>query len=84
MKALMARANDSPYGLAAGLFTKDTNTGTFVQRNLKAGMVFWNCYHVVDIAAPFGMDSSKRLFAAKVSLTAVIHSFSVVIRLAQC
>lgn len=28
--------------------------GTDLVRRVRAGMVFWNCYHVVDISAPFG------------------------------
>jgi aldehyde dehydrogenase (NAD+) len=51
---LMRRVNDSPYGLAAGIFTTNMSKGQAVAKQVKAGMVFWNCYHVVDIAAPFG------------------------------
>jgi acyl-CoA reductase-like NAD-dependent aldehyde dehydrogenase len=28
--------------------------GNALVRRIRAGMVFWNCYHCVDIAAPFG------------------------------
>ena len=48
------RANDSPYGLAAGIFTKDISIGNYLSKKMRAGMIFWNCYHVVDVAAPFG------------------------------
>lgn len=51
---VLARANATPFGLAAGVFTKDTATGQYLTRGLHAGLVFWNCYHVVDISAPFG------------------------------
>lgn len=52
---VVARANDSPYGLACGIFTKDARKGHDLSRRIRAGLVFWNCYHVVDVAAPFGM-----------------------------
>jgi aldehyde dehydrogenase (NAD+) len=54
LDAIIARANATEYGLAAGVFTKDVTKGNAVTRRLRAGMVFWNCYHVVDISAPFG------------------------------
>jgi acyl-CoA reductase-like NAD-dependent aldehyde dehydrogenase len=54
LEAIAARANDSPYGLAAGIFTSDIKTGQFLAKKIRAGMVFMNCYHVVDVAAPFG------------------------------
>jgi aldehyde dehydrogenase (NAD+) len=51
---VVQRANDSPYGLACGIFTKDARKGNELSRRIRAGLVFWNCYHVVDVAAPFG------------------------------
>lgn len=50
----LQRANATPFGLAAGVFTKDITRGNYFTRQIKAGLVFWNCYHVVDISAPFG------------------------------
>jgi len=54
LDSLIARCNDTPFGLAAGIFTKDITKGNLLARSIRAGMIFWNCYHVVDIAAPFG------------------------------
>lgn len=51
---VVKRANDTKFGLAAGVFTQDVTKGYEVASKLRSGMVFWNCYHVVDIAAPFG------------------------------
>eukprot|EP01006_Ploeotia_vitrea_P017834 TRINITY_DN49063_c0_g1_i4.p2 TRINITY_DN49063_c0_g1~~TRINITY_DN49063_c0_g1_i4.p2 ORF type:complete len:371 (+),score=204.35 TRINITY_DN49063_c0_g1_i4:547-1659(+) len=51
---VVRRANDTKYGLAAGVFTKDITKGYEVASKVRAGLVFWNCYHVVDVAAPFG------------------------------
>ncbi len=49
-----SRANASPYGLAAGIFTKDLGTAHKLARRLKAGSVWVNMYHAIDPAVPFG------------------------------
>lgn len=51
---LAQRANDSPYGLAAGLWTKDLRSAHRLAAQLKAGSVWINCWNVVDPASPFG------------------------------
>ncbi|QZI73083.1 aldehyde dehydrogenase family protein [Pseudomonas protegens] len=51
---LVLRANDSPYGLAAGLWTHDLRSAHRVAAQLKAGSVWINCWNVVDPASPFG------------------------------
>ena len=51
---LVARANDSPYGLAAGLWTNDLRAAHRLAAQLKAGSVWINCWNVVDPASPFG------------------------------
>jgi len=50
----IARANDSPYGLAAGVWTRDVKKAHYVARKLQAGTVWVNTYNVYDTAAPFG------------------------------
>ncbi len=47
-------ANDSRYGLAAGLYTKDIDRALRVADQLDAGQVFINRYGCYDFAAPFG------------------------------
>ena len=47
-------ANDTPYGLAAGIFTKDLRFAHRVAKRLKAGTVWVNCYGLVDPNLPFG------------------------------
>jgi aldehyde dehydrogenase (NAD+) len=48
------RANDSIYGLAAGVWTRDIKKAHYVASRLKAGTVWVNTYNVYDAAAPFG------------------------------
>ncbi|CAM3989933.1 aldehyde dehydrogenase family protein [Lederbergia lenta] len=48
------RANNSEYGLAAGLWTQDVASAHYVANKLRAGTVWVNCYNAFDAAAPFG------------------------------
>jgi aldehyde dehydrogenase (NAD+) len=50
----IAVANDSPYGLAAGVWTRDIKKAHYLARKLQAGTVWVNTYNVYDTAAPFG------------------------------
>ena len=50
----IARANDTVYGLAAAVWTRDIKKAHYVARRLKAGTVWINTYNVYDTAAPFG------------------------------
>ena len=50
----IARANDSLYGLAAGVWTRDIKKAHYVARKLQAGTVWINTYNIYDTAAPFG------------------------------
>ncbi|MBE3569350.1 MAG: aldehyde dehydrogenase family protein [Bacillales bacterium] len=51
---LIKRANDSIYGLAAGVWTQDVKKAHYIANNLKAGTVWVNCYNMFDAASPFG------------------------------
>jgi aldehyde dehydrogenase (NAD+) len=50
----IARANDSIYGLAAAVWTRDIKKAHYVARRLQAGTVWVNTYNVYDTALPFG------------------------------
>ena len=47
-------ANDTIYGLAAAVWTRDLSKAHKIARALKAGTVWVNCYHHGDITVPFG------------------------------
>ncbi len=51
---VIARANNSEYGLAAGVWTTDLKKAHRVAHALEAGTVWVNCYNVFDAAVPFG------------------------------
>ena len=51
---LVASANATPYGLAAGIWTRDISKAHRIAAELKAGTVWINCYNVFDAALPFG------------------------------
>jgi len=47
-------ANDTPYGLGAGVWSRDGNTAYRAGRDIKAGRVWTNCYHAYPAHAAFG------------------------------
>ncbi|MDQ0198815.1 aldehyde dehydrogenase family protein [Neobacillus ginsengisoli] len=51
---LIDRANNSQYGLAAGVWTKDVSKAHYIAGRLRAGTVWVNCYNAFDAASPFG------------------------------
>lgn len=51
---VIQRANNSNYGLGAGVVTKNVENAIKVSNALRAGTVFVNCYDITDTNTPFG------------------------------
>lgn len=51
---VIRRANDTPYGLAGGVFTRDLSRGHRVAAALQAGVIWINHYNLTPIEMPFG------------------------------
>ena len=51
---VVRRGNETFYGLAAAVWTRDAGKAHRIADELRAGTVWINCYDVFDAAAPFG------------------------------
>ena len=51
---IITQSNDTNYGLAAGIWTRDISKAHHVAQQLRAGTVWINCYNIFDSALPFG------------------------------
>ncbi|GAA2882140.1 aldehyde dehydrogenase family protein [Nonomuraea rubra] len=51
---IAAQANDTPYGLGAGIWTRDISKAHALASKIRSGTVWINCYNVFDAALPFG------------------------------
>jgi len=51
---VIKRANDTIYGLSAGISTTDLNKAMEISNKVKSGTVFVNCWHTFDAASPWG------------------------------
>jgi aldehyde dehydrogenase (NAD+) len=51
---LKLQANDTVYGLSAGIWTRDIGKAHRLAKEIKAGTIWVNCYNCFDAASPFG------------------------------
>ncbi|KAI4457887.1 aldehyde dehydrogenase-related [Holotrichia oblita] len=54
LNEIIDRANDTNYGLAAAVFSKDVDKINYITQGLRAGTVWVNCYNVLGAQTPFG------------------------------
>lgn len=54
LEEVVQRANQTSYGLAAAVWTRDISKAHAIANRVRAGTVWVNCYDVFDAAAPFG------------------------------
>ena len=69
---VVARANDTEFGLAAGVFTRDLARGHRVAAALEAGIVWINTFNITPIEVPFGGVKQSGI-GRENSLAAVEH-----------
>ena len=55
MEEAIERANNTRYGLAAGIVTKNIDTANTVSRSIRAGVIWINCYFAFDNDCPYGV-----------------------------
>ncbi len=70
----IAIANDTIYGLAAGIWTRDINTAFRLIKSIEAGVIWVNCFDEGDMTQPFGGykqsgNSRDKCFESLVSYT---------------
>lgn len=80
------KANNTRYGLAAGLVTKNIDIANTVSRSVRAGVIWINCYFAFDADCPFGgckmsgfgkdmgMDSLDKYLHTKTVVTPLYNS----------
>ena len=72
----VAVANDTVYGLAAGVWTSNISTAHRLIRDLEAGVIWVNCFDEGDMTQPFGGmkqsgNAKDKCFASLLSYTEI-------------
>ena len=82
---VIAMANDSVYGLAGGVFTRDLNKAIRVARGIRTGRVWINTYNTFPAGAPFGgyKESGIGRETHKVIMDHYTQMKNIIINLAQ-
>ncbi|WP_296699477.1 betaine-aldehyde dehydrogenase [Algoriphagus sp.] len=69
---VLNRANDTPFGLAAGVYTRDLRRAHRVVSDLQAGMCWINTYNINPVEIPFGGNKQSGI-GRENGLTAIEH-----------
>lgn len=79
---VIQRANNSCYGLGAGVVTKSVDNAIKISNGLRAGTVYVNCYDVFDANTPFGgfKDSGLGRELGEAGLKNYLESKTVIIK----
>lgn len=79
---VIQRANNSNYGLGAGLVTKNIDNAIKISNALRAGTVYVNCYDVFDANTPFGgyKDSGLGRELGEAGLKNYLESKTVIVK----
>ena len=80
---VVKEANDTQYGLAAGVWTKDVSAAHRIASKLQAGTVWVNCHAMIDPALPFGgyKESGIGHEQGRLGLEAYLETKSVLMKL---
>ena len=79
---VIKRANNSQYGLGAGVVTRSIDNALKIANGVRAGTVYVNCYDVFDSSAPFGgfKDSGIGRELGEAGLKNYLESKTVIIK----
>lgn len=82
MDEVIARANNSNYGLAAGVVTKDLDNALTLAHSLRAGTIYVNCFDVFTESTSFGgyKDSGIGREVGKNGMKNYLESKNVIIK----
>ncbi|CDW84068.1 aldehyde mitochondrial precursor [Stylonychia lemnae] len=79
---VIQRANNTHYGLGAGIHTKNLDNAIKISNGIRAGTFYINCYYAFDPAAPFGgfKDSGVGRELGEDGLRSYLESKTVIIK----